>query len=319
MKIRVLVVTILVFQLTKAQDSNQQKKTVHFSVVHSVSNHSIESKINTYKFSFNLLTGKVGSIRGFELGGVYNQNIQNMSGLQVSGILNQTKNEVNGMQLAGISNISRNTNGIQTAGLVNIAKDFKGIQISGIYNQVKMLKGLQISLINVVDSIEKGGTIGLINIVKNGGYREWEISTADYQNIGISYKAGGKHIFSILSAGYNFSSKPLMVYGFGVGSSIDLSSKWKFRPELIWNTYLDESFRINPNTNAAHLKFGLMRKLSDKVAITFMPSFFITSKEKKGETYGYEVSTLKPFSSKIKGESLRETGFGLAIGISFLK
>ena len=334
MKLKILGLAFLFFQVTNAQDITLQKKPIHFSVVHYISNHSSESSNNSYLFSFNLLTGKIGSINGFEISGLYNQNTQNMSGLQISGLLNNTKNKVRGVQIAGlsnfsgetlgiqyagISNISNNFNGIQTSGIVNIAKDLKGIQISGIYNQVKKLNGLQISLVNVVDSIQNGGTIGLINIVKKGGYREWEISMSDFQNIGLSYKTGGKHIYSILNAGYNFSSDPLMVYGLGIGSILDINPKWKFRPELIWLTYFDDSFKSNPSTNSAHLKFGLMRKLNDKMAITFMPSVFMSYKEKNEASYGYETTKLKSFSSKSNTESLREIGFGLGIGLSFLK
>lgn len=333
MKMKILVFALCIVQSIMAQDSIQRKRSVHFSFMHPINNDGKESKHNSYKFSFNVLTGKTGSIDGVEIGGLINQNTQDVSGIQISGLINYAKNKVNAFQIAGISNISGITKGIQyagisnvtdnftgmqTSGILNFAKDFKGIQISGIYNQVKNLNGIQISLINVVDSIQKGGTIGLINCIKKGGYHEWEIATSDYQNIGISYKSGGKHIYSILNAGYNFSSKPLMVYGIGIGSIMDISTKWKFRPELVWHTYLDKSFNNHPNTNAKHLKFGLMRKLSDTMAITFMPSLFMSYKEKNGTSYGYEISKINAFSSKSNSESLQEIGFGLGIGLSFL-
>jgi hypothetical protein len=333
MKIKILVFALCIVQSIMAQDSIQRKQAVHFSFMHPINNDGKESKHNSYNFSFNVLTGKTGSIVGVEIGGLYNHNTQDVFGVQISGLINYTKNKVNAFQVAGLSNISGTTSGLQyagiynftdnftgmqTAGILNSAKDFKGVQISGIYNQVKNLNGVQISLINVVDSIQKGGTIGLINIIKRGGYREFEISASDYQNIGISYKSGGKHIYSIITAGYNFTPKELMIYGLGLGSIIDISTNWRFRPELVWTTYLDKSFKNQPNTNSTHLKFGLVRKLSDKMAISFIPSLFMSYKEKNGTSYGYEISKIKAFSSKTNSESLQEIGFGLGIGLSFL-
>ncbi|MDD5152265.1 MAG: hypothetical protein PHC28_17620, partial [Flavobacterium sp.] len=284
MKIKILVFALCIVQSTMAQDSIQKKRSVHLSFIHPINNDGKESKHNSYSFSFNILTGKTGSIDGVEIGGLYNQNTQDVSGVQISGLINHTKNNVNAFQIAGISNISGITKGIQyagisnitdnfkgmqTSGILNIAKDFSGIQISGLFNKVKNLNGLQLSLINVVDSIEKGGAIGIINIIKKGGYQEFEISASDYQNIGISYKSGGKHIYSIITAGYNFTPKELMIYGLGIGTIMDITPKWKFRPELVWSTYSDKSFKNQPNTNATHFKFGLMRKLSNKMAISF--------------------------------------------------
>lgn len=333
MKIKILVFALCIVQSIIAQDTIQKKQVVHFSFMHPINNDGKESKHNSYTFSFNVLTGKTGSINGVEIGGLYNHNTQDVFGVQISGLINYAKNKVNafqvaglsnisgttsGLQYAGISNVTDNFTGMQTSGILNIAKDFKGVQISGIYNQVKSLNGVQISVINVVDSIQKGGTIGLINIIKSGGYREIEISASDYQNIGISYKSGGKHIYSILTAGYNFTPKELMIYGLGLGSIIDISTNWRFRPELVWNTYLDKSFKNQPNTSATHLKFGLMRKLSEKMAISFIPSLFMSFKEKNGTSYGYEISKIDVFSSKSNSESLKEIGFGLGIGLSFL-
>lgn len=334
MKIKILVFALCIVQSIMAQDLIQKKQDIHFSFIHPINNDGKESKHNSYKFSFNLLTGKTGSIDGVEIGSLINQNTQDVSGLQISGLINHTKNKVNAFQIAGISNISGITNGIQsagisnttdnftgmqTSGILNIAKDFKGIQISGLFNKVKNLNGLQLSLINVADSIEKGGTIGIINIIKKGGYQEFEISASDYQNIGISYKSGGKHIYSIITAGYNFTPKELIHYGLGIGTLVDISPKWKFRPELIWSTYLEKSFKCQSNTNITHLKFGLMTKLNQKMAITIMPSVYTSYKEKNGTTYGYEISKINPFSSNSNASRKIEYGYGIGIGISFLK
>lgn len=135
----------------------------------------------------------------------------------------------------------------------------------------------------------------------------------------MSYKTGGKNIYFIINAGYNFSPKPLLIFGVGIGSSINISTNWKFRPELVWNSYHEKLLKNNQNsTNVTQLKFGIMRKLNEKLAITFIPGIFTSFKEKNGTNYGYEISQLKAFSSKMNSNSLKKFGIGLGIGFSFL-
>ena len=312
-----------------SQDSPLQKDFAHISVVHSVSTQGSESKNYEYPFSFNLFTGMVGSVKGVEIGGLFNENKQDMTGIQVSGLLNITKNNmtgvqyagltnitgpVNSLQMAGLNNIAQEVTGIQSAGLANMATDVKGLQISGLYNQARKLKGFQIGVINVVDSVEKGGTIGLINIVKKNGYREVELSATDYQNIGINYKSGTKTFYTILSAGYNFNKDKLLVAGLGIGGILAMSPKWYFKPEIIVYNYTDNPFEVKKSANAYHFRFGFMRKI-DKVGITIIPSVYYAQTDKNPEGGMLAINAIKPFSSNIKNA----WGICLGIGVALLK
>ena len=312
-----------------SQDSPTKKDFAHISVVHSVNTQGSESKNYEYPFSLNLLTGVVGSVKGVEIGGLFNENKRNMTGVQVAGLLNITKNNMNGVQYAGLTNITgpvkgvqvaglnnmaQEVSGIQSAGFANIATDVKGVQISGLYNQAKKLKGFQIGVINVVDSVEKGGTIGLINIVKRNGYREVELSASDYQNIGINYKSGTKTLYTILSAGYNFNKDKLLVAGLGVGGILAMSPKWYFKPEIIVYNYTDNPFEVKKSANAYHFRFGFMRKI-DKVGITVVPSVYYAQTDKNPEGGMLAINAIKPFSSNIKDA----WGIGLGIGVALLK
>lgn len=65
MKVKVLVIVSFISQLTISQNTIKKEYPIQFSVIHSVSNHSAESQNNVYIFSFNLLSGKIGSVNGF--------------------------------------------------------------------------------------------------------------------------------------------------------------------------------------------------------------------------------------------------------------
>ena len=312
-----------------AINSFAQTKPVHISVVQSVSTHGIESKNNDYYFSFNLFSGIVRSIKGVEIGSLYNQNEGDISGFQVSGLLNIAKGNVKGFQLAGLTNISGSVIGLQEAGLSNHTKDLsgvqisgitntaeyvKGVQVTGIYNQAKILKGYQIGLVNVADSVEKGGGIGLINLYKKGGYREIEISVADYQNIGLSYKSGTKKLYSILNIGYNYTPVSLFSSGVGIGGLLEMKKNWYFKPELVFYSYVADNFKFNNSTNSTHFKFGFMRRVKN-IGFTLSPSIYYANILNSVDGSLSEISRFKPFSKTENGR----WGFGIGLGISFIK
>lgn len=306
-----------------------EPRPVHLSFVQPVSANGKASQQHTYRLSLNLLSGTVGSIRGVELGTLYNQINGDMVGVQYSGMLNLIKGNVTGYQTAGITNVSGSVRGVQqagisnhahevtglqTAGILNWATDVTGVQLSGVLNRAKRLNGLQIGLINVVDSVAAGGVIGLINIVRKNGYREIEVSTADYQPIGISYRSGVRKIYTLLSAGYNLKSRPLFSVGLGLGRVMPLNTRWHLRPELVWYTYQTERFDLNVSTQATHLRIGLMGTVG-KVGFTFMPSVYYANIPQGLEGDLTDISPVRPFAQTNRGRF----GVGIALGISLLK
>lgn len=252
-----------------------------------------------------------------------------MTGVQSSGILNVTKGNVVGYQNAGVTNVSGNVKGIQhagisnhsknfigwqTAGIANTAHDVVGVQTSGILNTAKTLKGIQVGLINIADSVEKGGGIGLLNFYKKGGYREFEVSFADYQNIGLSLKTGTKTIYSILSAGYNFTPKSLLISGLGIGTLRNVKDNWFIKPELIMYSYVEDDFRFRKTSNATHLRVGIMKRVNN-IGFTLTPSVYYANIPENLEGNLTEISKLKPFVQNKHGRF----GFGVSLGIAFVK
>jgi hypothetical protein len=284
----------------------QTFKPFHFSIVQGL---STGGKENNYHVSFNLLSGTINSIKGIEIGSIYNQNNGDMTGFQSSGILNITKGNVTGYQNAGVTNVSGDVKGVQNAGISNHAKEVVGIQMAGLFNKATNLKGLQLGLINVADEIEKGGGIGLVNLYKKGGYREIELSVADYQNIALNFKSGTKTLYSIISAGYNFNPESLLITGLGIGSVMEIKSDWYFKPEIIWYNYNEDDFKFRTTANAGHLRFGLMKK-TNKIGISYYANI-----PKNLEGSLTEISRINPFSQTKNGRF----GFGIGLGIAFLK
>jgi hypothetical protein len=339
-------------QILSAQETAPTTNPMQFSIVHGIGTHGIKSRENAYFFSFNLLSGVTGSVKGVEIGSLFNQNTQNMEGVQVAGLLNLTRKSMNGVQIAGLVNVTGNTNsiqlgglanitdttdgvqvggivnvssitkGVQVAGIANVADDVTGIQVAGICNVAKKLNGLQIGLINVVDTVASGLPIGLFNIVKKGAYHELEVSTADYQNIGVAYKFGVPTFYTIFSAGYNIDPERLFVGGFGFGHNHRINSKTSIRPEIISYTYLPRNlngFDDFRNTQSSHLRVGLVRKLGQHFAISLMPSFYVSIKESSnGDESGYRTTTFAPLTTYHYDWGKVELGAGLSVGISLL-
>ncbi|MPR37238.1 hypothetical protein [Salmonirosea aquatica] len=323
------IIFLVLPQLASIANAQTTTQPFHFSVVQSVGTNGADSKNRNYHFSLNLLSGTVNSIKGVEIGALYNQNQGDLTGCQSSGLLNVTKGNVTGYQTAGLTNISgdvkgfqeaglsnhaQNVNGVQLAGLANTAKEVFGVQLGGLFNKATRLRGYQIGLINISDSIEKGGGIGLVNVYRNGGYREVEVFFADYQHVGLSYKSGVESLYSIVSLGYNSLDTPLFSAGFGIGSLTGLKADWYFKPEIIWYNYLTKDLSFKTATQSTHLRLGIMKRMN-KLSLTLYPSVYYANIPKGLEGKLTKTGEFKPFAQNKNGQF----GFGLGLGIAFLK
>ncbi|HET9933464.1 MAG TPA: hypothetical protein VFQ35_22320, partial [Polyangiaceae bacterium] len=98
-------------------------------------------------FSFNLVGGYAGGLRGFELGSVLNLERACVEGVQVAGVLNASGGEVRGLQLSGAVNLTHGeVRGLQVAGAANVTRDAQALQLSGAANVViGAVEGAQLS------------------------------------------------------------------------------------------------------------------------------------------------------------------------------
>lgn len=334
---------------TLGQETAYRKFPVNVSFIYPASIHGTRSVNYQYDFSLNVLTGLNGSIDGCEIGGLVNINKGNVSGFQVAGIGNITGGNIDGAQIGGIFSMADSvdglqiggiysncgkTEGLQIGGLVNICTSAEasiagianinsgnqdGIQIAGIYNQAREVNGVQIGLINFSDTVKNGVPIGLISFVRKGNYHEFEFSVADYLNLGISYKLGIKQLYTIYTAGMSLAQDQLWVAGLGVGQLHEVNPRFSIQPELVWYYYFPMDMqRQYRDTHATHFKLGLIRNLSQNLAISLAPSIYVSWKHKpyNRDDYGYEQSPVGPlFEIDHYSHNRIGIGFGLSAGI----
>lgn len=193
----------------------------------------------------NVVTGNALGIQGSGFSNVVTGDLQ---GLQVSGFSNVVTDSLVGIQGTGFVNISKSyIQGLQVAGFVNASKELDGYQFSGFANATGKLNGMQVGFINIADTVERGAPIGFLSIVKKG-YHKVELSANETMNANLTFKTGVKGFYNILNAGIRPlpNNKLVWSYGYGIGSMAQMSDKWAFNTDLIFNhVNYDNEFDID--------------------------------------------------------------------------
>lgn len=184
------------------------------------------------------LTGN--DMKGAQIAGFTNLTGGNNGGFQGAGFINIT-NSLIGAQAAGFCNIARETSrgaqvsgfinithagsvNSQLAGFINIGHTINGIQASGFLNKANYVKGVQVAgLMNICDSID-GVPVGIINVVKKNGYRRIEFSVSEVKYANISYKMGVRRLYNIYSFGKPKGPGNRWMFGFGLGTEMNLAA-----------------------------------------------------------------------------------------------
>ena len=184
----------------------------------------------TTNFHLTIISGRVGSVDGLQIGAIVNHVKYDFTGYDATGIASTIEGDYSGFQTTGIysrvdgsfigiqdvgiySFIGSDFLGIQTTGITNrVEGSFKGIQIAGISNNTKQLEGLQIAgIVNSADQVN-GIQIGLVNL-------SGELNGIAIGPVNIS-KAGSVH-------GVGWS-----------GGAMEMNAGIKFAPNNYWYTIL---------------------------------------------------------------------------------
>lgn len=162
-----------------------------------------------------------------------------LNGAQFSGFANVARN-VTGPQIAGFSNVARDLTGSQFAGFSNKAENVKGSQFAGFINIAKKVSGLQASgFINIADSSDH--PLGIINLIRDGE-KSIGLSIDENETTLLSFRSGGKVLYGIISAGYNFrNTKEVFAFEAGIGAHFLNTPVFRMNAELSTQTL--ESFR----------------------------------------------------------------------------
>jgi hypothetical protein len=330
----ILTAMMIIISVLNLQAQTTKKNIGQVSLIYPVGTNGSTSGNYQYNFSLNLIAGVTGTVAGLEIGGLGNVNQVNMSGVQVGGLFNYTRGKFNGVrvaglfnrsvkqaagiQIGGLFNLNKSTfSGLQVAGLLNANKDeVKGLQIAGLVNLSKRVTGFQLALVNISDTADRGISVGLLNIVKQGGFSEFELSVADYQNIGFSFKHGTKNFYNIYNIGYNFLKDNLWSAGMGFGHLLQISNHLDFEPEAIATAYLPENFKNYKRSLTYKLKLGLVYRASDKIGISIAPNIYYADLQNGAAgVAAYQFSSFKAFNSKTGKEHESRLGAGISVGL----
>ncbi|SDL01332.1 hypothetical protein SAMN05421823_104145 [Catalinimonas alkaloidigena] len=264
---------LLLTTAVRAQDST----SVHIaqvSLAYPVGTAGTRSGDYANHFSLNAIYGVNGGVKGLELGGVANVNRGRVDGLQLGGVanvttgssrglvaggvLNQSQRQ-EGLHLAGVANLTADDmRGLQVGGVVNTARDVTGFQLSGVVNVAKTVKGLQIGVINLADSSDYA--IGVLNLIKTGE-KSIGVAVDETRTTLVSFRSGGRVLYSILGIGYNLKNEEA-VYAMegGIGAHLLTQRFFHLRAEAAAinlfdfgkGDYLRASLRLLPSVRFAN-------------------------------------------------------------------
>ncbi len=279
----------------KMQSLNLKKffteKPIQLSVIPGVSTQGVMGPQIINNFSFNLIGGYTGGVKGMEVGGVFNLNrkdarylqaagvfnvvggsflglqaagvhnnvLKSFTGLQAAGVSNYAKGKVIGAQVAGVYNhTSDSVSGLQIAGVANYSrKKNNGLQIAGIGNfSNREMKGLQVAGILNYAKRMKGVQIGLINVSDS-------IDGLGIGLVNIAFKGYHKLAFStneIVDATVAFKTGSRSFYNILLaGMQIhnrDKGKLWTFGYGLGTEMSLGKWASVNPELTSQYLYLG---------------------------------------------------------------
>ncbi|NTD97651.1 hypothetical protein G6M26_08460 [Agrobacterium tumefaciens] len=307
-----LCLALIVVTTPKGFAQKKTKTRVNIGLMYPLSTNGRHAGLDTNVFSFNALLGVSAAEKGLSFAGISNIIHESACGVQFAGFSNHIGGKAKGTQfagfintygsdsrsaIAGFSNIAKGNSGLQLAGFLNLtsqkvsalqasgflnkAADVKGAQIAGFINIAKKVKGIQLAgLINVADSSDY--PIGIINIVKNG---EKSIALTTNQNLTAmaTFRSGGKILYGIIGAGYNFINKDA-IYALeaGLGANSFQSRHFRLRTELTASSL--QNFKKG-NYFKSTLQFYPAWRAGKHLELFAGPSFnFISANTTEGKT-----------------------------------
>jgi hypothetical protein len=195
-----------------------------------------------------------------------------VKGLQIGGIFNSTKGSVNGVQLSSILNFAKkNSSGFRIAGIANITGDTaKGAQLAMLFNKAKVMNGFSFGLVNITDTLN-GYALGLLNISVNGYHRIMAYSS-DIAPVNLAFKTGNQKLYAVLSAGVNPGDRlTYFTLGYGLGHDFILNNRYSISAEISSQTLLANKWSQTHSVN--RLSALVNFKMNPKISFFAGPSF----------------------------------------------
>jgi hypothetical protein len=235
----ILLMSVIVLP-AKSQDENEYNDRIfQLTLFPPIGTNGPDGRNCVNQLSLNILWGESAGLRGIELGGILNRELDFVKGVQFAGVANLVTGDVTGLQFthvinvaggnvtggqfSGFMNISHDVTGVQSSGFMNIAGSVTGAQASGFLNIAGNVKGSQIGFINIAENYEEGVPIGFINIVKQG-YHDFEISGSEIWNLNLGYRLGVDRLYTQFMLGSRWErDEPFWGFGFGLGTRFHIT------------------------------------------------------------------------------------------------
>jgi hypothetical protein len=141
--------------------------------------------ILTY-FRLNLMYGRVGYIKGVDIGTFVNRTDRDLRGIQLTGVYSQTGRDMRGATFTGgVTYTGGSARGIQVSGLVNFNRSwFRGFQYATLFNFTQdHFTGVQwSSVFNLANDDVKGLQLSSFANLTAGDMRGFQIGALNYVN-----------------------------------------------------------------------------------------------------------------------------------------
>jgi hypothetical protein len=318
-------------------DTTQQKNIiapVRIAFLPGLSSQGKNDKYTTSYLSLNVLGGMTGSVKGVELGSLFNIDRKNMQGVQAAGWFNVTGGDVQGIQMAGwfngakgsvtgiqyggIANYVKNdTRGLQSAGMYNhiagnltgaqmggignyTRQSVKGMQLAGIFNiNTGTVKGAQIASIFNYTKHLKGLQLGLINIADtSSGYSIGLITIVrkGYHKITLS----SNEVLNTNLAIKTGNSKLYSILLVGVNAGSDEKS-FSYGYGIGHEIKVGKRFTVNPELTSQHLYLGnwhydnILSKFQVLATVKLMPGIALFAGPSFAAYYSDQPAAVKGY------------------------
>lgn len=296
------------------------KRDFQLSLISPLGTNGIQSNRTTNRVSINVIGGYSHANEIFELGGVYNINLDHVSGVQISGIMNYSRSSLRALQFAGIANVVRKGDiTLQVSGIANVSDRVRGLQLAGIVNVAKSMSGVQIGLINYCDTCH-GVPIGLFNIVRHGGKQELEVAVSDVLNTSVSFKLGIDKLYTIFSGGVNFlNGKTEYGIGLGLGTHIGWKNGWGNQIEIMGYS-MTEGGKFQSGVNLlSQLKINVSKQLRKHLNVFAGPVLNMTVSDYINPDTGIAGCSICPYKlfHHKSGDIATNGWVGFSTGVSF--
>ncbi|MBS1597570.1 MAG: hypothetical protein JST75_05055 [Bacteroidetes bacterium] len=241
-----LIILFFGFHISSSAQIMVANKRVHIGLVYPISSNGTNAGEFTNSFSLHAIGGYSKNEIGFALSGMSNVIVDSASGVQIAGFSNHIQNKAHGVQCAGFMNLVKNeTDGVQVAGFLNKTGSLKGVQAAGFINKsgdvntqaagfiniARKVKGVQVAgFINIADSSDY--SIGIINLIKHGE-KGIGVTVDETTTTLLSFRSGGRIMYGIIGAGYNFKNKNAQLFAWeaGIGAHIPISYQFRINAE----------------------------------------------------------------------------------------